>query len=428
MASIFKVGQTIGNLKVEKLLGAGGQGEVYQVLEKDTNKKYALKWYFKNQATPEQEQNILNLTLKYTPGDEFLWPSKLIKENTTQGFGYLMAIRPNDYSSLNDLMKRKAEPSFRILIMAAYRLVQGFHWLHRNGLCYRDISFGNAFFKVATGEVLICDNDNVAPASLDNTSGINGTPRFMAPEIVRGEANASASTDLFSLAVLLHYFFYLGHPLDGQKEAEIKCFDLPAMKRLYGENPIYIFHPEDSSNRPVRGLHDNPIAYKNIYPESFQLLFQKAFVDGLMPNKRVQIGEWRDGLISLLGSLNACEKCGAHNFGKDGKCWHCKHTLPNRPILKTSAGHNILLHRNTVGYAEYFTSNQTVPFSVKYFELNQHPRDTSKWGIKNLTKDTWTATQPDGSVSNIPPDKSILLRTGLKVQLGFGAHSFEVLA
>lgn len=34
--------------------------------------------------------------------------------------------------------------------------------LHAQGLCYRDISFGNVFFDHETGEVLICDNDNVA--------------------------------------------------------------------------------------------------------------------------------------------------------------------------------------------------------------------------------------------------------------------------
>ena len=48
-------------------------------------------------------------------------------------------------------------------------------------------SFGNAFFDPDNGDVLIADNDNV---SVDGAGvlGVLGTPRFMAPEVVRGEA------------------------------------------------------------------------------------------------------------------------------------------------------------------------------------------------------------------------------------------------
>jgi serine/threonine protein kinase len=49
---------------------------------------------------------------------------------------------------------------------------------------------------------LIADNDNV---SVDGAGvlGVLGTPRFMAPEIVRGETVPSTQTDLFSLSVLI---------------------------------------------------------------------------------------------------------------------------------------------------------------------------------------------------------------------------------
>ena len=28
---------------------------------------------------------------------------------------------------------------------------------------------------------------------------------------------------------------------------------------LYGTHPVFIFNPHDTSNRPVKGIHDNPI-------------------------------------------------------------------------------------------------------------------------------------------------------------------------
>ena len=60
------------------------------------------------------------------------------------------------------------------------------------------------FFDPDTGDVLICDNDNVSANGIDNSS-VYGTPRFMAPEIVMGQAKPSRNTDLYSLAVLLFY-------------------------------------------------------------------------------------------------------------------------------------------------------------------------------------------------------------------------------
>src|SRR5256885_1046760 len=82
--------------------------------------------------------------------------------------------------------------------------------LHARGLCYRDISFGNAFFDPETGEVLICDNDNVT-VDAQAKGGVYGTPRFMSPEIVRGETAPNSQTDLFSLSVLLFYMFMMHH-------------------------------------------------------------------------------------------------------------------------------------------------------------------------------------------------------------------------
>jgi len=127
--------------------------------------------------------------------------------------------------------------------------------------------------------LLICDNDNV---TVDGGAegGILGTPRFMAPEVVRGQASPGTRTDLFSLSVLLFYMLMVHHPLEGKRESEIKCFDLPAMNRLYGTEPVFIFDPYDDTNRPVLGCHDNALLYWQIYPQSLRDIFIKAFTDG----------------------------------------------------------------------------------------------------------------------------------------------------
>lgn len=255
------------SISIESYLGGGGQGEVYKV--EYLGKKYALKWYFPHTATQDQLKTLEALVSIGPPNDKFLWPLELIKSSEIKGFGYLMQLRDSAYKSINDLMTNKVNPSFKTISKIGYHLADSFLQIHSKGLSYRDISFGNVFFDPLKGDVLICDNDNVG---VDSTAPatILGTPRFMAPEIVVGKASASKYTDLYSLSVLLFYVFFVHHPLDGEKESKIKCLDLPAMNKIYGTEPIFIFDPVNNSNRPVPGLHNNAIIFWNIYPKFFK--------------------------------------------------------------------------------------------------------------------------------------------------------------
>ncbi|MFO1003715.1 MAG: hypothetical protein U0936_25570 [Planctomycetaceae bacterium] len=113
-----------------------------------------------------------------------------------EGFGYVMALRDVRFKGIVDLMKRRTE-RFRSLAKAGCQLAESYLRLHSKGLCYHDISFGNVFFDPNTGDILICDNDNVG-VNAGQRGGILGTPRFMAPEVVRGAKHTrSTQTDLF---------------------------------------------------------------------------------------------------------------------------------------------------------------------------------------------------------------------------------------
>jgi len=249
----------------DKLLGAGGQGEVWRAT--DNGQPVAVKIYHKHTATADQRQVLERLVANGPPATQFLWPLAMVHDSRQGTFGYTMPLREPNFRALEDFMARRIEPSMRALLTAGLQLADGFLRLHSKGLCYRDISFANVFFDPNTGDVRICDNDNVDVSGTE-TGGVLGTPRFMAPEVVRREAVPSDQTDRYSLAVLLFYLLYGGHPLDGKREASIRCLDVPALERLYGTSPLYIWDPEDDSNRPVPGVHDNPIAFCNMYPES----------------------------------------------------------------------------------------------------------------------------------------------------------------
>lgn len=260
--------------EVVNLLGAGGQGEVYDV--KCNGSHYALKWYFKGSATERQKKILETIIAKGSPDESFLWPMELIVPAKSDLYGYIMPLRPKNYKSIVDLMKKRVNPSFYTLCRTAFNLTRGYQKLHAMGAKYQDISFGNLFFNPDNGDVLICDNDNV---SFDNSKpgGVLGTPGFMAPEIVRGEKRPSKDTDRYSLSVLLFYLFMVNHPLEGKLEASIRCMDMAARVKLYGTDPVFIFDPNNKTNRPVKGIHDNATIYWPLYPEKLRQMFTRAF-------------------------------------------------------------------------------------------------------------------------------------------------------
>ena len=427
-AGTFLTSESSNKYKVNALLGAGGQGEVYDV--ECGGKHYALKWYFKHMATKSQKEILNNLITRGAPDDSFLWPQDLIFKGYGESFGYIMPLRPKNFKSIVDMMKRRAEPSFRTLCKAAYNLTNGYQKLHTMGYSYRDISFGNMFFDPDTGDVLICDNDNVSANGIDNSS-VYGTPRFMAPEIVMGQAKPSRNTDLYSLAVLLFYMFMMGHPLEGKLEAEIKCMDIHAMNKLYGKNPIFIYDPNDKSNRPVKGYQDNVIIYWELYPQVIRDLFIKSFTVGLTaPNKRVTEKEWLEAFSNLLSGIVLCPKCGAevffdaqkHDNGIAQTCWNCKSTVP-MPATLIVGKSRVLLQKDAKLYAHHIYGNfdmNTVVGSVV-----QNPKNPNLWGIRNESTENWTYIKPDGMQIPVAIGKSAAIAKDVRIDFGQMTGEFK---
>ena len=431
MEQILREGQSVRtepsgmSCTAEQLLGAGGQGEVYKA--RLGGEAVALKWFFPQMATAEQRQAIEVLVRKGAPSEHFLWPLELATDPQVQGFGYVMQLRPPRFKNIVDLMKRRIEPTFRALATSGFNLAHNYLLLHSEGLCYRDISFGNAFFDPVNGDVLICDNDNVAVDGAA-TLGVLGTPRFMAPEVVRGDARPSTQTDLFSLAVLSFYMLMVHHPLEGKRETEIKCLDLPAMNSLYGTNPLFIFDPVDKSNAPVPGMHDNALAFWRIYPDFLREIFTRAFTDGLRdPLARVRESEWRAVMVRLRDSIIYCAHCSLENFydadklkasgGNPGLCWSCAVPLKLPPRLRINRG-VVMLNYDTQLFPHHIDDGRLYDFSQPVAAVAQHPTNKSVWGLKNLSSEKWVSTTADGKITDVEPGRSVTLSVGTKIQFG----------
>ncbi len=413
--------------KIVKFLGSGGQGEVYEV--ECNGHSYAVKWYFKGSATARQKKMLEAIIAKGAPDSTFLWPMELIVPIDGKLFGYVMPLRPKNYKSIVDLMKKKVNPSFYVLCRTAFNLTKGYQKLHGTGAKYQDISFGNLFFNPDNGDVLICDNDNV---SYDSTKpgGVLGTPGFMAPEIVRGEKRPSRETDRYSLSVLLFYLFMVNHPLDGKQEASIKCMDYAARVKIYGTNPIFIFDPDNKTNRPVKGIHDNANIYWPIYPEKMRKMFTKAFTVGLNePSKRITEPEWMTLFANMMSTQIMCQ-CGARNFydeeledkGVAQTCWHCVNTI-KAPVKLFIGKNRLVLYSNSKLYRHHIYGDYDMETVVG--EVVQNPNNPSIWGVKNEDTGNWTYEQQDGKQIPIEVGRSARVASGAKIIFSESVGEFK---
>lgn len=438
MSQLLQPGQTLHSVisgqdcQVTKFIGSGGQGEVYEAQFDD--RQVAVKWYYSTAASQEQRTALEKLIHKGAPNPRFLWPIDLVEAKGLPGFGYIMPLREPRFRGIVEMVKRRIEPTFRALTTAGFEVSDSFLQLHARGLCYRDISFGNIFLDPDTGEVRICDNDNVTPDG-EFKGGILGTPRFMAPEIVRGEASPSTKTDLFSLSVLLFYMFMVSHPLEGQKEANIRCLDLHAMNKLYGSEPLFIFDPNDNSNAPVEGYHDNALEYWPIYPQFLRGLFTRAFTAGLHDpdHGRVRESQWRAAMVHARDSIVYCN-CEAEVFCDTALlnsstpssvcCWSCKRAVTLPFYLRGAAG-IVMLNGDTKLYPHHVNADCQYDFSVPVAEVTRHPTNPDMWGLRNLTDATWTAIVKDGAVRKIAPTQNVALKKGVRINFGTSEAQVE---
>lgn len=411
---------------VQDMLGEGAQAEVYRA--RIGNQDYALKWYRREylSADPRLWDRLKRAINSGSPTDQFLWPFDLVSLPHSKDIGgYIMPIKPPEYISLVELMRGKADPSFRSLTNVGFQLAHSFLKLHAIGLCYRDINFGNVFFNPETGDIRVADTDNV---DVNLTPGaIAGTPGFMAPEVGRREIEPNATTDRFSLAVLLYLIFFIGHPLKGKRELELPydVADPDGSRRLCADRPLFVYDPSDESNRPMEGVHDAMLRFWPIYTESLRALFCRSFTHGLHdPEARVMENEWRKEMCSLRDCIFLCPHCQAENFFDIDRakrkqslnaCWQCKGELkyPARMRISGSSGAHIIALSGGTQLFPHHLEADTYNFSRPLAQMMATPTS-----LKNLSSQSWQFRSVSGDSKEIRPGETLLLTDGCRIRFG----------
>lgn len=402
---------TVDHIKVIKELGRGGQGIVY--LAEYKGNQYALKWY--TQKYPDIFYNNLKFNVEQgAPSKAFLWPLMITKKQY-DSFGYVMQLRPKGYHEFGDYLLAKANfTSFSAMITTALKICEGFHYLHLKGFSYQDLNDGNFFINPQSGDVLICDNDNVT-AQGQNT-GIMGKARYMAPEIVAG-GKPDKYSDRFSLAVILFMLFYGNHPLEGNRVVSCPCMTEELERKHYGSEALFIYDKDNQQNAPIRGVHINAITRWPLFPADLRNAFTEAFSQAQIknPTNRMLESKWGDIISSIRNQLIFCGNCGKEtfvDFDKASNCIECRKPVKASFRIETNNHGNIALSpRKNIYLGKLHQPIASVQIKAA---------DPSCLEIKNISSTPWLVETTKGTTRTVAPNDMMPVKPGLKITFSQG--------
>ena len=203
----------VASYNIEDVLGRGGMGEVYLATHELLGRSVALK----RLVLPENSPQDADLT------ERFIREGKALAELSHHGIVGVfdlfqwrnhtyMAMERVDGKDLHELLGSGSLPVDVAAIIGA-RLAEALDYAHLHRIVHRDIKPANVMVSV-TGDIKLMDfgvarNENLD--ELTRTGMMVGTPRFLAPEVVKGEV-ADARSDIYALGCVLYQMLAGRHP------------------------------------------------------------------------------------------------------------------------------------------------------------------------------------------------------------------------
>lgn len=198
--------------------------------------------------------------------------------------------------------------------------------LHAQALVYGDLSPNNVFIPEALNltEIHLIDADNIRGVNMPGRALY--TPRYGAPEVVRGESGNNEFTDAYAFAVMAFEYLTLQHPLIGDRISQGTVEEEQAA--LAGHVPW--IGEESGVNASSRGVPRTAVLTDELWE-----LFGLAFGPGLHdPFARPTMHDWVQAFRRAARLALRCPECGLANLIGQAK-W-CGHRTPAAMTLTTT--------------------------------------------------------------------------------------------
>ncbi len=203
---IAKLAQFLtGKYSIEKLLGVGGMGNVYQVKSHDGG-QYALKVtrsdLLSNSDTRQRLETELSV-LKLLEHDNIV---RLVDKHWVSDDMCYLVMELLHGGNVEEKLLNNGALSLDEAVKFIHQITLGMEYAHNNGVIHRDLKPANILLD-KEGNVKITDfglsKSDTFRMDLTKTGETVGTAYYMAPEQFRGEA-PTKSMDIYSLGILAY--------------------------------------------------------------------------------------------------------------------------------------------------------------------------------------------------------------------------------
>src|SRR5688572_2142943 len=209
-------GTSVGRYVVLDMLGEGAMGEVYRAWDNALDRVVALKIMLPLRAESPAARKRFSREARLTARINHPCVAHIYDVGDFEDSPFIaMEFVPG--RQLRDEMHSPVAP--KRVVFLARQILDGLTEAHRQGVVHRDLKPENILIS-GRDQVKILDFglakpifDDISEVTDLSTTGLTGTPRYMAPEQIQGHG-VDARTDLYALGAVL-YELIAAHPVHG---------------------------------------------------------------------------------------------------------------------------------------------------------------------------------------------------------------------
>lgn len=207
----------LGNFELVEEIGRGGMAVVYRAIHKQLSREFAVKVMSEDSA--DSRKRVLRFKQEAQVIAQLHHPAIVpLFEFGSQDSLYFIAMRMIDGLTFRQIFEQwespavtdldKLQKNWRVLAGFFYEICMALSHVHKAGLVHRDIKPSNLMVD-SDSRVWIADFGlaklRTSDTTLETTTGLVGTPRYIAPECIRDKADERS--DVFSLGVTMFEMF-----------------------------------------------------------------------------------------------------------------------------------------------------------------------------------------------------------------------------